>query len=134
MFFRFASYAQAQLQTFGKTRFSSFAILISSLQRHQDTLERATNSPQYAALASKALKRVAWQPDEDDSHKDLEAVEALMADRETGLFNTRALPIELLGTKKYARIYQDIHSKRYWEALQVRVAISHVLRSEVAND
>jgi hypothetical protein len=45
MFFRFASYAQAQLQTFGKTRFSSFAILISSLQRHQDTLELATKPP-----------------------------------------------------------------------------------------
>jgi hypothetical protein len=43
-----------------------------------------------------------------------------MADLETGLFNTRAPPPELAGCKKYATIYMNIMSPRFWEALQVR--------------
>jgi hypothetical protein len=48
--------SKAQLQMYGKTRFSSFAILIESLQRQHQIIERAVKSPAYVLAARKALK------------------------------------------------------------------------------
>jgi hypothetical protein len=116
---RFAGYTKAQLQTFCSTRFSSFAILINSLQKHRETLASAVMSPQYACAAAKSLRHAQWTPPENDVHVDLERAEMTIEGMEVGLFNSRALPPQVVGTKKYARIYQDVLSPRYWEALQV---------------
>jgi hypothetical protein len=116
---RFASYTKAQLQTFCLTRFSPFAILINSLQKYRKTFASAVTAPQYACAAAKSLRHELWTPPKDDVHVDLERAEKRIEGMEVGLLNLRALPPQIVGTKKYARIYQDVLSLRYWEALQV---------------
>jgi hypothetical protein len=116
---RNADSPKAQLQTFGKTRFSSFAILIQSLQLHRVTLEDCVKAPQYATSAAKALRRGVYTPPEEEGPKDLVEAEAQLEGMECGLYNTRAVPDSLAGNQKYARIYLDVTSPRFWDALQV---------------
>jgi hypothetical protein len=125
---RWAPRPTSQLQIFSKTRFSSFSILIESLQLYRPTLEQAVKTPQYATHAAKALKKPPYIPPDDDTPKDLREAEQQMADLETGLFNTRAPPpaAELAGCKKYATIYMNIMSPRFWEALQVRTFLARI--------
>jgi hypothetical protein len=110
---------------YGKTRFSSFAILIESLQRHHKIFERAVKSPAYMLAARKALKRDVWIPTleckhhasvllltEDDRGALLKAAkEAMMDDRSP--YNTRLIPLELTGLQKYSVIYQDVISQMF---------------------
>ena len=78
-------------------------------------------SPQYAIAASKAVSKPGsvYIPDEGELPHDLENADRDMVAMEVGLFNTRAVPLELQGCKKYAVMYQDIMSPRFFEALQV---------------
>ena len=61
-----------------------------------------------------------WTPPEHDLHADLERAEEAIEGMEVGRYNSRALPPQLIGTKKYARIYQDLLFPRYCDALEVR--------------
>lgn len=56
---------------------------------------------------------------EEELPHDLEAADREMEGMEIGLFNTRAVPPQLQGCKKYAIVYQDIMSSHFFEALQV---------------
>lgn len=89
------------------------------------TLSQAVSSPQYVVAATKALSRKGgvYTPPEDDLPHDLKAADKDMAEMEVGLFNTRAVPSQLQGCKKYAIIYQDIMSPRFFEALKVCVGV-----------
>jgi hypothetical protein len=99
---------------YGKTRFSSLAILIESLQRHHKIIERAVKSPAYVLTACKALKRGVWTPTEDDHGALLKAAEeAIIKDGSPD--NTRLIPLELTGLQKYRTIYQDDISQTFWE-------------------
>jgi hypothetical protein len=69
-------------------RFSSFAILINSLQKHRETLASAVMAPQCACAAAKSLRHVLWTPPEDDVHVDLERAEKTIEGMEVGLFNS----------------------------------------------
>jgi hypothetical protein len=60
---------------------------------------------------------------------DLEAADRELADMEQGLFNTRAVPEPLVGCKKYAVIYQNVTSLRFFDALTVRTASAFQGRS-----
>ena len=106
------------MQTFGKTRFSSFCILIASLQMHHTTLDAAVRTDLYVAHVRKAIKRGTCGP-LVGLPEQLQEAEDAMADMETGLYNSRALPDQYVGLRKYAVIYQDVLSQRYWDALQV---------------
>jgi hypothetical protein len=104
---------------YGKTRFSSFAILIESLQRHHKIIERAVKSPAYVLAARKALKRGVWTPTEDDHGALLKAAEGAMME-DGSPYNTGLIPLELTGLQKYSTIYQDVISQTFWDALQVQ--------------
>lgn len=104
---------------YGKTRFSSFAILIESLQKHHPTLDKAVKSQLFMTTARKAARQRVWSPPGDDLPKDLLKAERIMEEMEQGLFNSRAVPDALIDLKKYAVIYQDITSQRFWDALGV---------------
>jgi hypothetical protein len=104
---------------YGKTRFSSFAILIESLQRHHKIIERAVKSPAYVLAARKALKRGVWTPTEDDHGALLKATEEAMME-DGSPYNTGRIPLELNGPQKYRTIYQDDISQTFWDALQVQ--------------
>ena len=116
---RFAEDSKSQLQTFGKTRFSSFRILIQSLQLHHTTLDAAVRTDLYAAHARKAVERGTRGPPEEELPQQLQEAANAMEDMKTGLYNTRALSIQYVGLRKYAVIYQDVLSQRLWDALQV---------------
>jgi hypothetical protein len=96
------------------------------MQLYRPTLEQAVKTPQYATHATKALKKPPYTPPDDDTPKDLREAEQQMADLETRLFNTQAPPPELAGCKKYATIYMNITSPRFWEALQVRTFLARI--------
>lgn len=68
----------------------------------------------------KAHKRGTRAPPEDDLPQQLQDAEQAMQNMEIGLFNSRAVPDELIGLGKYAVVYQDILSQRFWDALAVR--------------
>jgi hypothetical protein len=108
-----------QIQLNGKTRFSSFAVLIESLQRHHHTLYNVVTSPAYARAAGKAAKKGVWVPPDDDVPFDLQRAEQILEDAETGLYNARAMPATLTGLKKFAVVYQDVTCQRFWDALEV---------------
>jgi hypothetical protein len=116
---RYSENPASQLQLFGKTRFASFSILIGSLIRYRDVLEKAVKSKDYVLYAKKATRKGVWMPPDEDMPRDLADAERDLPEMEMGLFNTRAVPIDLIGTKKYATIFLDITSLRFWEALAV---------------
>jgi hypothetical protein len=84
-------------------------------------LEKAVSSKDYVLSAKKATREGVWMPSDDDLPRDLADAEKGLADMEIGLYNTRAVPVDLVGTKKYATIFLDITSKRFWEALVVMI-------------
>jgi hypothetical protein len=47
-------------------------------------------------------------PDEFDVPQELQAAERNLKDMEFGLYNTRAVPNPLIGTKKFAPVYLDV--------------------------
>jgi hypothetical protein len=108
-----------QIQLNGKTRFSSFAVLIESLQRHHHTLDTVISSPAYARAAGKAAKKGVWVPPDDDVPFDLQHAEKILEDAETGLYNVRAMPATLTRLNKFTVVYQDITCQRFWDALEV---------------
>jgi hypothetical protein len=116
---RYADNSKSQLQTFGKTRFSFFRILIESLQVHHTTLDTVVRTELYVAHARKALKRGTRGPPEEELPQQLQEAEDAMAGMKKGLYNTRVLPDRYIGLRKYAVIYQDILSQRFWDALEV---------------
>jgi hypothetical protein len=122
---RFCDTPKARLQTFCKTRFSGIKVLLHSQQKYRSSLEDAVRSPKYAALVKRAMKKGSESqrcpmPDEFDVPKELQAAERNLKNMEFGLYNTRAVPNALIGTKKFARVYWDVTSPRYWEAAQVQ--------------
>jgi hypothetical protein len=111
--------SKAQLQMYGKTRFSSIAILIESLQRYHKIIERTVKAPAYVLAARKALKRGVWTPTEDDHGVLLKAAEeAMMEDRSP--YSTGLIPFELAGLQKCSTIHQDVIFQTFWDALQVQ--------------
>ena len=117
---RYAPIAHAQLQMFVKTRFASFAQLLHSLLQYKDALLEAVKTPQYAAQAALAMRRGRIHgEDDDDGPEELRLLEQQLAQLETGLFNTKAPPTVLQGTKKFATVYLDLTSPRFWEAIRV---------------
>lgn len=119
---RYSESPIGQLQLWCKTRFSSFSGLIQSLQRHRETLVSAVTSAPFAAAAHKAIGRTPFVEPEGELPRDLEAADAELADMEQGLFNTRAVPANLVGCKQYAVVYQNVMSPRFYEALAVCIA------------
>ena len=109
-----------QLQLWCKTRFSFFSELVHSLQRHRETLQSAVRSAAYATAASKTQRRATHAESEGELPHDPQAADRELEDMETGLFNTRAVPHALIGSKKYAIIHQIVTSSRFFEALAVR--------------
>jgi hypothetical protein len=60
-------------------------------------------------------------------HEELEILE-------TGLFNTKAPPVALRGLQKYAVVFLNVISLRFWAALQVRgtdVKFCHCMGAEL---
>jgi hypothetical protein len=110
---------KTQIQLEGKTRFSSYAVLIESLQRHHDTLCTVATSLAYAHTAGGAAKKGVWMPPDDDVPFDLQHAERIVEKAETGLYSVRTMPATLAGLKKFAFVYQDITCQRFWDALQV---------------
>jgi hypothetical protein len=103
---------KTQIQFNGKTCFSSYAVLIESLQRHHNTLYTVVTSLAYAHTARKAAKKGAWIPPDDDVPFDLQHAERIVENAETGLYNVRTMPATLTGLKKFAVVYQDITCQR----------------------
>jgi hypothetical protein len=104
---------KAQIQLNGKTRLSSYAILIESLQQNHHTLDTVVTSPPYARAAGKVAKKGVWMPTDDDVPFDSQQAERILEDAETGLCNVRAMPATLTGLNKFAVIYQDITCQRF---------------------
>jgi hypothetical protein len=102
--------SKAQQKAFGKTRSSSFTILIELWQRHHTIVERAVESPAHVLAALKALKRGLRTPPEDDHGALLKAAEAMM--EEVSPYKNSLMPFELTGLLKYSVIYQDALSPR----------------------
>jgi hypothetical protein len=124
-FCRYCDSPKARLQTFCKTRFSGIKVLLDSLQKYRGSLENAVRAQKYATLVKRAMKKGSESqrcPMDDDHNvpKELQAAEKNLRNMEVGLYNTKAVPDPLIGTKKYARIFLDITSARYWEAAKVQ--------------
>jgi hypothetical protein len=125
--YRFTDTQVAQLQNFSQTRFSGIAVLLRSLLKYRTPLNDAVNSPHYIQRVLKTCKRKKQQREWEETRDEelqllLEAEEQIEADpnkNEAGLWNDKPLPAELIGTKKFARIFQNVNSKRFWEATQV---------------
>jgi hypothetical protein len=116
---RYSENPASQLQLFGNTQFSSLSILIGSLTRYRDVLEKAVKSKDYVLYAKKATHKGVWMLPDEDKPRDQADAERDLPEMEMGLFNTIAVPIDLIGTKKYATTFLDITSLRFWEALAV---------------
>jgi hypothetical protein len=97
-------------------------VLLDSLVKYRSQLHNAVSSERYAELAKIGMKNGrnnAQHHHDDDAPKELQDAEMQITDMEVGLYNNRGVPPALLGTKRFARVYQDITSLRYWEAVQV---------------
>jgi hypothetical protein len=116
---RYVKGDKTQIQLNGKTRFSSDAVLIESLQQHHNTLYTVVTSLAYVHTAGKAEKKGVWMPPDDDVPFDLRHAERIMEKAETGLCNVRTMPAALTGLKKFSVVYQDFTCHRFWDALQV---------------
>jgi hypothetical protein len=110
---------KTQVQLNCKTRFSSYAVFIESLQRHHSTLHTVVTSLAYAHTAGKAGKKGVWMPPDEDVPFDLQHAEQIVENAEIGLYNVRTMPATLAGLKKFAVVYQDITFQRFWDALEV---------------
>lgn len=84
-------------------------------------LERAVESSEYSEISAKASRTRVWTPPEDDLPNELRLQDEELEKMEQGLYNTRPPPTALIGYGKYAVVYQDVKSPRFWEALQVLV-------------
>jgi hypothetical protein len=114
-------------------------VLLRSLLKYRTVLHNAVNSPHYIQRVLKTCKGKRQQREWEEARDDelqllLNAEEQIEADpdqNERGLWNDKPLPAELIGTKKYARIYQDVNSQRFWEAVQVSsLSLSVVLEDD----
>jgi hypothetical protein len=118
--FRHAPSPKAQLQLFVKTRFSSMCLLIESLLKYKEVLLAAVNCVEYAKASAKAQRRKLQGPSYEESPEALREHEEELETLETGLYNTKAPPVALRGLQKYAVVFLDVTSLRFWAALQVR--------------
>jgi hypothetical protein len=105
-------------------------VLLESQVKYRTALTGSVESQTYAQLVKSAVKnarKLTSAPDAfDDAPKELRDAEMQIHDMEQGLYNTRAVPADLVGTKRFARVYLDVTSLRYFEAIQVMLLTIHI--------